>query len=262
MTRRRIGFLVTLALGLLVAPLVADAQQSTNVHRIGWLSADFPPPSSASHAREEAFRQGLRELGYVEGQNLVIESRYAEGRAEWLPDLAAELVRLPVDLILVGASASALMAQQATTTIPIVFFSTSDPVGRGLVASLARPGGNITGVSFDVSPEIEGKRLQLLTEAVPTVSRVAILVGMPRSPTYDGYEQAWESAARRLGLTLRYFYVIRPSMSYGLRNSRRGSSPRSRLTHTGSMRSSRWVPWRSGGDDRLQTLRSRTGSRR
>jgi putative ABC transport system substrate-binding protein len=119
------------------------------------------------------------------------------------------LVRLPVDILLVGGIAPALAAKQATTTIPIVFTAATDPVGRGLVASLARPGGNITGVAVDGGPEIFGKRLELLKEAVPTISRVAILAGNVRAPTYDAVEQEQESAARALGLTLRYFYVQR-----------------------------------------------------
>jgi putative ABC transport system substrate-binding protein len=166
MTRRRIGLLVTLALALLVAPLAADAQTPAKVPRIDVLGTGSPAATSFF----EPFLQALQDLGYVEGQTIAFEYR-SDGNLDRLPVLAAELVRLPVNLILVGASASALVAQQATTTIPIVFFSASDPVGRGLVASLARPGGNITGGSFDVSPEVEGKRLQLLTEAVPTVSR-------------------------------------------------------------------------------------------
>jgi putative tryptophan/tyrosine transport system substrate-binding protein len=207
MTRGTLGLLVTLALGLLVAPLAAEAQPLAKVPRIGVLSTGSPPAPAAFFA---PFIQGLRELGYVEGQHIALEYRYAEGNLDRLPDLAAELVRLPVDLLVAGSGSSALAAKQATTTLPIVFFSAADVVERGLVASLARPGGNITGVSFDTGPELVGKRLELLKDAVPTVSRVAMLVGEVRSPTADANEQAQERAARVLGLTLQYFYVLRP----------------------------------------------------
>src|SRR5215510_14526243 len=144
-----IGLMLLLTLSLLVAPRVAEAQQPTKVYRIGWLSADFPPPSSTSEILEAAFRQGLRALGYVEGQNLLIESRYAEGRAERLPDLAAELARLQVEVLVAGGAPAIRAAQLATRTIPIpiVMTGTSDPLAQGFVASLARPGGNITGLS-------------------------------------------------------------------------------------------------------------------
>jgi putative ABC transport system substrate-binding protein len=136
-------------------------------------------PAASAHL-VEAFRQGLRELGYVEGKNLVIEQRRAEGRVERLPDLPAELVRLKVDVILASAGQAIPAAKNATGTIPIVTAATVDPVESGLVASLARPGGNITGLTFTVGPEIAGKRLELLKEAVPKASRVAVLL----NPTY------------------------------------------------------------------------------
>jgi putative ABC transport system substrate-binding protein len=154
--------------------------------------------------------QGLRDLGYVEGQHIAFVYRYAEGHLDRFPDLAAELVRLPVDLLVASGVAAALAATHATTTLPIVFVDTTDPVGRGLVASLAQPGGNLTGVSFDGGPEIFGKRLELLKEAVPTVSRVAMLAGNVRAPTYEVGEQVQKRAAQALGLTLRYFYVRQP----------------------------------------------------
>ena len=200
-----VGFLVTLTLSLLAAPLPADAQPPAKVPRIGVLWPASPTVTSWL----SPFVQGLRDLGYVEGQHIAFTYRYAEGNLDRLPDLAAELVRLPVDILVAGGVAAALAAKHATTTIPIVFSGATDPVGRGLVASLARPGGNITGTSFDGGPEIFGKRLELLKEAVPTVSRVAILAGQVRTPTYDAVEKAQESAARALGLTLRYFYVRR-----------------------------------------------------
>ena len=129
---------------------------------------------SAISARVEAFRQGLRELGYVEGKNIVIEWRYAEGKLDRLPALAAELVRLKVDIIVTGGPAATRAAKEATVTIPIVMAQDTDPVGNGFVASLARPGGNITGLST-LAPELSGKQLELLKEIVPKLSRVAVL---------------------------------------------------------------------------------------
>ena len=193
-----VGFVVTLTLSLLVAPLTAEAQQATNVHRIGRLSAGS---STEPNPNLEAFRQGLRELGYVEGQNLIIESRYAEGSEERLPDLAAELVRLQVEVIVAGGSSTIRAAQHATRTIPIVMAVSYDPVGRGLVASLARPGGNTTGVST-LGAELPGKRLELLKETVPQRARVAVLA----NPAAGGYESVMHNltgAAQALGLQLR-----------------------------------------------------------
>jgi ABC-type uncharacterized transport system substrate-binding protein len=141
---RGVGLITTLILSLLATPLATDAQQATKVHRIGLLRSGSP--TSDKHLLE-AFRQGLRELDYVEGQNLVIEDRYAEGRDERLPDLATELVRLQVDVIVAGGSNAIRAAQDATRTIPIVMAGTGDPVGQGFIASLAHPGGNITGLS-------------------------------------------------------------------------------------------------------------------
>ena len=129
---------------------------------------------SANSARIEAFRQGLRELGYVEGKNIVIEYRYAEGKLDRLPALAAELVRLKVDVIVTAGPAATRAAKEATVTIPIVMAQDHDPVGNGFVASLARPGGNITGLST-LAPELSGKRLELLKEIIPRLSRVAVL---------------------------------------------------------------------------------------
>ena len=207
---RVIGCLVTLMLSLLAVPPAVTAQQPPPVHRIGLLRT-----GSALSGRPslESFRQGLRDLGYVEGQNLVIEERYAEN-LDRIPDLAAELVRLPVVLILAWGTTSALAAQRATTTIPIVFVGVANPVGRGLVASLARPSGNLTGMASEGHPEggpgLTAKQLELLKEAVPTVSRVAMLFGQARVPTREADEQARERAAPRLGLTLRHFDVQRP----------------------------------------------------
>jgi len=181
-----------------VAPFAADAQRLTTVHRIGWLGGGSPP--TGPNPSLEAFRQGLRDLGYVEGQNLVIEYRYAEGKFERFPALAAELVRLPVDVIVTGGVNAARAAQQATRTIPIVLAAGGDPVGLGLVASLARPGGNLTGLSL-MGSELEGKRLELLKEAVPTVSRVAVLVNPSNSNTVLQWKEM-EGAAQSLGMQL------------------------------------------------------------
>ena len=203
------GFIVTLILSLLTASLTAEAQPPGKVPRIGLL---IPGSSSGFSSRIEVFRQELRDLGWVEGQQIALEYRYAEN-LDRLPDLAAELVRLPVALILAWGAASALAAQHATPTIPIVLVGVANPVGRGLVASLARPGGNITGLASEGHPEggpgLTAKQLELFKEAVPTISRVAMLFGQARLPTREADEQARERAAPALGLTLRHFYVQR-----------------------------------------------------
>ena len=177
---------------------VAQAQQPARIPRIGILA---PPSASFISARIEAFRQRLRELGYVEGKNIFIEYRYAEGKPERLPDLAAELVRLKVDVIVTTGVQPVLAAKKASATIPIVFGGTNDPVGTGIVASLARPGGNITGLSLMVT-DLDGKRLELLKEAFPKVVRVAFLWGgsggtMGNLPLTD-----MEAVAKALGLKL------------------------------------------------------------
>jgi len=161
---------------LLTLCVSVEAQQRAKVPRIGYLGGIS---YSASSARVEAFRQGLRELGYVEGKNIIIEWRYAEGKVDRLPALAAELVRLKVDVIVSAAPPGTRSAKQATATIPIVMAFDDDPVGSGFVASLARPGGNITGLSA-LSPEMSGKRLELLKEIVPNLSRVGVLGDVTR----------------------------------------------------------------------------------
>jgi putative ABC transport system substrate-binding protein len=169
MSKKIFGF----ALGALLFALCfpAEAQQPTKIPRIGFLAATSP---SAISTRIEAFRQGLGELGYVEGKNIVIEYRYAEGNLDRLPALAAELVRLNVDVIVTGGAANTRAAKEATKIIPIVMALDNDPVASGFVASLARPGGNITGLST-LAPEISGKQLELLKEIVPKLSRLAVL---------------------------------------------------------------------------------------
>ena len=193
-----VGCIVTLALGILLAPRASDGQAPTKVHRIGYLSQGSPLPEFASHL--EAFRQGLRELGYVEGQNLVIEYRYAEGSEERLGDLAAEFVRLPVEVIVVGEASGIRAAQHAARTIPIVMGGTGDAVAAGFVASLAHPGGNITGLSL-LSAELPGKRLELLKETVPQSTRIAVLAN-PATPYYGTRMANLTVAARALGLHL------------------------------------------------------------
>src|SRR5438093_637746 len=166
----RLAFGITLLLGGLFGPRAADAQKVATAARIGYLATVL---AASPHLRE-AFRQGLRDLGYVEGRNVVIEYRDAEGKLERLPTLAAELVALKVDAIVVTSTPAALAAKQATGALPIVFTAAGDPVTDGLVTSLARPGGNVTGLSV-LSHEIIGKRLELLKQVVPGVSRVAVL---------------------------------------------------------------------------------------
>ena len=162
---------ITLLLGGLFSPVASEAQQAAKVARIGYLPLNLAGGPDV----HEAFRQGLRDLGYVEGRNLVIEYRDAEGKPERLPALAAELVALKVDVIVAPNTPGALAAKQATKTIPIVFASSaSDPVTGGLVTSLARPGGNVTGLT-GLGPELVGKCLEQLTQAVPGVTRVAVL---------------------------------------------------------------------------------------
>jgi putative tryptophan/tyrosine transport system substrate-binding protein len=197
---RTLGLIVIVAFTILAAPLAAEAQPATKEYRIGRLSAGPPIEPNASLA---AFRQGLRELGYVEGQNLVMEDRYAEGSAERLPDLAAELVRLQVDVIVAGGTGAIRAAQNATRTIPIVMSGSYDPVQEGFVASLAHPGGNITGLSF-LGVELPGKRLELLKETVPQSTRIAVMW----NPVFPGYAsrqvllQNLTVAAQALGLHL------------------------------------------------------------
>src|SRR6266446_2066388 len=196
---RLIRLAVILAFSLILAPLGVEAQQAANIARIGML-ADATSP----HLRE-AFLQGLRDLGYVEGRNLVIEYRDAEGKPKRFPSLAAELVALKVDVILAGATPQALATKQATKTIPIVFASVADPVGSGLVTSLARPGGNVTG-SSNLAPELVGKRLEQLTQAVPGVSRVAVLwqPGALGERTERDILKEAEVAGRALGVRLQF----------------------------------------------------------
>jgi putative ABC transport system substrate-binding protein len=202
----RRAFIGTLAGGLLAAPLAAEAQQAAKIARIGYLGR-----KANSHLLA-AFLQGLRDLGYVEGRNVVIEVRDAEGRNERLPALAAELVALKVDVIVAPSTPGAMAAKQATKTIPVVFTALADPVTSGLVTSLARPGGNITGVSF-LAPEQVGKRLERLKEAVPGVSRVAVLWqpgDVPETTAKNLLKEA-EVAARALGVRVQFVEARGPA---------------------------------------------------
>ena len=201
---RRIGFAVVLALGLLLAPLVAKAQQRTKVPRVGVLSDVSPPDLNVT-----AFRQGLRALGYTDGQDIIAEYRYAHGMADRVPGLVAELLRLKVDVLVVGGTVAARSAKAQTTTVPIVFALAGDPVGSGLVASLARPGGNVTGLS-NIIAELGGKQLELLREAVPHVSRVAVLYN-PVNPASEPALNSTRKAARALAVELQVLEVRQPN---------------------------------------------------
>jgi putative ABC transport system substrate-binding protein len=191
---------------LVVAGAGAEAQQPTKDPRIGYLTG---ASLSANSARHEAFRQGLRELGYVEGKNIVIDWRSAEGKPDRLPALAADLVRLKVDIIVTGGSSPTRAAKEATTTIPIVMAQDGDPVGNRFVGSLARPGGNITGLSA-LAPELGGKRLELLKEIVPKLSRVAVL-GTSMNPGNAQELREVDLAAKAFGVKLQYLDVLSPN---------------------------------------------------
>jgi ABC-type uncharacterized transport system substrate-binding protein len=177
--------------------VTASAQQAKKVPRIGYLNTSY-----FNAPRAKAFREGLRELGYVEGKNIVIEWRYADGKLDRLPELVAELVRLKVDVIVTGGSTATRPAKQTTVTIPIVMTQDSDPVGNGFVASLARPGGNITGLS-NFAPELSGKRLELLKEVVPRLSHVAVF-GDATVPGNAQMVKEVELAAGAFGVKLQY----------------------------------------------------------
>ena len=199
-------FLATMSCGLL-APFAAQAQQPTRVPRLGLLSLNLAPNSHL----QEAFRQGLRDLGYIQGRNIVIEIRDAEGKPERLPALAAELVALKVDVIVTGGGAPpALAAKQATKTIPIVFASGPDPVTDGLVTSLAHPGGNVTGLS-NLAPELVGKCLEQLKEAVPQVSLVAVLWQPGAVGGRTDMLKPAEVAARALGVRVQFVEARGPA---------------------------------------------------
>ena len=181
---------------LLAAPIATEAQPAAKVFRIGYLGS-----GSSASGFHEAFGQGLRELGWIEGQNIVIDYRFANGRFDRLPELAADLVRLKVDIIVAQPTPAALAARNATRSIPIVIINVGDPVGLGLVASLARPAGNVTGTAFDVGLETFGKALELLKEAIPKASHVAVLSN-PANPAQALAISYVKVAAQSLGLRL------------------------------------------------------------
>ena len=206
MTRRAVGLFALLALGVLLTPLAADAQQATKVPRVGFLLANSR--SDPVQRVVDAFQQGLRELGYVEGQSIAIEYRWLEWKSERLPDLAAELVRLKVDVIVAMTAAATQAAKHATNAVPIVMV-VNDPVAAGFVASLAKPGGNITGLSF-FGPEMAVKDLQFLHEAAPRAARVAVLWN-PDNPGHAPQLREAEVAARALGVRLQPLEAHGPS---------------------------------------------------
>jgi putative tryptophan/tyrosine transport system substrate-binding protein len=197
--------LLCLLITVLLITGSSEAQQPPKVSRIGFLSVLH---LSAMAERLDAFRQGLRELGYVERKNIVIEERYGEENPERVRELASEFVRLKVDVIVSGGNSSTQAAKKATNSIPIVMTQSSDPVAAGFIASLARPGGNITGLST-IAPEISGKRLELLKEIVPGLSRVAVF-GTSTSPGNAQELREVEIAARALGVKVQYVDVLRP----------------------------------------------------
>jgi putative ABC transport system substrate-binding protein len=215
-----------LALALLAAPLLCHGQQPAKVYRIGWLSGSDPPTTETN--REgcplvggptwQAWVAAMRERGYVQGQNLVVICRWTEARDERSPAFAAELVKLKVDLFVAQGAAQVRAIQQATSTIPIVMLGIPDPVSRGLVASLAHPGGTVTGMADDTGPEFLAKHLEFLTEAAPRASRMAALrqwVGSP-GPISMRNTEVLETAARALGVTVQSYYVQEPGELEGV----------------------------------------------
>jgi putative ABC transport system substrate-binding protein len=201
-TKKIVLFVIAVVMGYVH---LADAQQAKKIPRIGFLESGG---ADRTKSRLAAFQQGLQELGYLEGKNILIEQRHAGGKFERLPELAAELIRLKVDVILAGGAPAAHAAKQVTTTIPIVMGNAADPVGTGLVASLARPGGNITGLS-DFFAGVVTKRLELLKEVVPTASRVAVLLN-PANPTNPLQLKLIQDIAPALGVTLLPFEARGP----------------------------------------------------
>jgi putative ABC transport system substrate-binding protein len=205
----RRAFITAVSGSIFAAPLTVEAQSAGKVPRIGYLASNLA--GSSPVRLHEAFRQGLRDLGYIEGRNVVIEYRDAQGKLETLPARAAELVALKVDVILAPGTQHALAAQQATRTIPIVFADVADPVARGLVTSLARPGGNITGLA-NLQTDLVGKWLELLKQAVTGLNRIAFLWEpgyLPERAQRDIQERA-DAAAKAAGVWLRFVEVRRP----------------------------------------------------
>jgi putative tryptophan/tyrosine transport system substrate-binding protein len=199
----RRAFIGTLAGGLLAAPLAAEAQQAGRLWQIGFIEAGSP---SVNGHFLDAFRQGLKELGYVEGQQIIIVDRWAEGRNERFPSLLAEVIRLKVDVIVQASSLGAVAAKKATMTVPIIFVGVGDPIGTGLVTSLARPGSNLTGLSLAWTEGLAGKWPELLKETAPNISRVALLFN-PLGTSMNSWVKETQAAASALGLRLQEFEV-------------------------------------------------------
>lgn len=230
----RMKIFVCLLITVLLTTASADAQQPPKVPRIGFLSVLH---LAAMAERLEAFRQGLRELGYVERKNIVIEERYGDENPERVRELASEFVRLKVDIIVSGGNSSTQAAKRATNTIPIVMTQSSDPVAAGFIASLARPGGNITGLST-IAPEISGKRLELLKEIVPGLSRVAVF-GTSTSPGNAQELREVEIAARAVGVKVQYVDVLRPKdLETAFRTAAKGGSDAILMITSGTVGSS------------------------
>ena len=204
MTILRGALAVALALGLLTAPLAAGAQPSVKVRRIGFLRPGLPPQSWV-----EALRHGLRDLGYVEGKSIVIEVRFTDGGTDKLPDLASELLRLNVDVIVASGTLAALAARNLSRTVPIVVVGANDPVGAGLVKELSRPGGNITGLT-NQTPDLGMKRVELLKEVIPRLARLAVL-GNPTHPAYASQVKTIETGVRALGGQVELIAVRSPN---------------------------------------------------
>ena len=214
-------FIRKLPLALLAVPVAAVAQQPGKVARVGYLSPGYPPP--ASTLALDVLRKGLGDLGWTEGRTLIIEPRFADNHAERLPGLAMQLVQLPVDVLVTVATAATRAAKSATSTIPIVMYPVGDPVSAGFVASLARPGGNITGVSLN-NLDVAAKRLQILKEAVPKITRVGMLVHEGNPEFTNLQVKVMQKAARQLGINIDVISVLDPSdlvLEQALTQSRR-----------------------------------------
>jgi putative ABC transport system substrate-binding protein len=211
MKLREIALSVILALGILAAALPPDGQQPAKVYRIGLLFSGLPTPASPAQARNrEAMIEGLRERGYIEGQNLIIDRRYTEGQDARAPSLAAELVSLKPDLIIADGTSQVRAVQEASSTIPIVMFGVIEPVRKGLVASLAHPAGQVTGLTDAAGKEIVGKHIQLLKEVVPKISRAAVLGYLSLLSDRAIFQGEMEAAARALNVTLQFYNVGNP----------------------------------------------------
>jgi putative tryptophan/tyrosine transport system substrate-binding protein len=204
---RRRDFIKAIAGSSVAWPLAARAQQPGKIYRIGFLAND---PAIPAQSAGQAFLDGLRESGFIEGKNVIIDRRFAEGRLDRYAHLIAELVQLAPDVIVTSSNEATRAAQQAVTTIPIVMMNVADPIGEGIIASLARPGGNITGVILDDTAEILAKRMQLLKDAVPRAVKVAVLLN-PDEPYDRSQWRQMEPAARSLNLTLQQIVARQPS---------------------------------------------------